>query len=330
MKANLKFVLNTHVHADHITSSGKLKSQVPGLQSVISRPSGALADVHVKHGDNVTFGEVSLGVRHTPGHTPGCVTYVLEAADEKETGAAFTGDALMIRGCGRTDFQGGSPDTLYDSVTREILSLPDRTVLWPAHDYTGRTTTTVGEEKAHNPRLGSSKTKEEFVALMNKRFDGSNYPGALDASLPANMVCGVFEGGTFGKKDQPVLHPSGFTWKPQVPDTVANHSEDVVKKQLGVAGVRLFDFRFTKQAAETAAPAGTALIASSREDAASNAQKAVHAGVIPAKLDTPMIMFCASGARSGLATARLDRMGYTNIVNGGTVEIVNKLAATKA
>jgi sulfur dioxygenase len=133
MKAKLKFVLNTHVHADHITSSGKLKAEVPGLQSVISKASGAMADVHVEHGDNVVFGEVSLGVRHTPGHTPGCVTYVLEASNEKEIGAAFTGDALLIRGCGRTDFQGGSAEALYDSVTREILSLPDRTMLWPAH-----------------------------------------------------------------------------------------------------------------------------------------------------------------------------------------------------
>jgi sulfur dioxygenase len=330
MEANLKFVLNTHVHADHITSSGKLKSQVPGLQSVISKPSGALADVLVEHGDNVVFGEVSLGVRHTPGHTPGCVTYVLEAADEKETGAAFTGDALLIRGCGRTDFQGGSPEILYDSVTTQILSLPDRTVIWPAHDYTGRTVSSVGEEKAHNPRLGSSMTKEAFMALMNKRYDGSNYPGAIDVSLPANMVCGVFENGTFGLKYQPILHPSGFMWKPKVPEIVANHPEDVVKKHLGVAGVRLFDFRYVEQAAAVAAFAGSVLIASSRDDAASNAQKAVHAGTIPAQRDTPMIMFCATGTRSGLATARLERMGYTNIVNGGTAEIVNKLAAEKA
>jgi rhodanese-related sulfurtransferase len=254
---------------------------------------------------------------------------VLEAADDTETSAAFTGDALLIRGCGRTDFQGGSPETLYDSVTAKILSLPDRTVIWPAHDYSGRTVSSVGEEKEFNPRLGSSKTKEEFVGLMNQRFDGSNYPGAIDASLPANMVCGVFEGGAFDKTGQPVLHPSGFTWKPKVDDIVAKHPDDVVKKQLDVAGVCLFDFRTTEQVAAMAALKGTVNIPSSRDSAAGNAQKAANAGTIPAKLDTPMVMFCSTGTRSGLAAARLGRMGYTNIINGGTVDDVNKIAATE-
>jgi rhodanese-related sulfurtransferase len=197
-------------------------------------------------------------------------------------------------------------------------------------DYMGRTVSSVGEEKAQNPRLGSSKTKEEFVALMNQRFDGSNYPGALDVSLPANMVCGVFENGTFDKGGQPVLHPSGFTWKPQVPEIVATHPEDVVMKHLNLAGVRLFDFRTTEQAAALKALVGTVLLPSSRDNAASNAQKAAHAGTIPAEFDTPMVLFCATGTRSGLAAARLARMGYTDIVNGGTAEIVNNIAAKKA
>jgi sulfur dioxygenase len=208
MRANLKLILNTHVHADHITSSGKLKKAVPGVRSVISEASGAVADVTVKHGDTVTFGECSLEVRSTPGHTPGCVSYV-----NSDKSFVITGDALLVRGCGRTDFQGGDPSILYDSVSSQIFSLPGSTIIWPGHDYSGRTCTTVEEEMANNPRL--SKTKEEFIDLMKKRFDGSSYPGMIDVALPANMVCGVFEDGTFEPNAVPVKHPGGFVWVPK-------------------------------------------------------------------------------------------------------------------
>ena len=192
LEAKLLYVLNTHVHADHITGSGKIKKLLNDqlerdikVQSVISKSSEAAADIHVNHGDKIKFGEQTLTVKSTPGHTPGCVTYILN--DQTH---AFCGDAILIGGCGRTDFQGGDPSTLYDSVWKEILSLPDETVLYPAHDYKGRTSTTVGEEKTYNERL--TKTKEEFIALMLERFDGTNYPKKLDASLPANMKCGVY------------------------------------------------------------------------------------------------------------------------------------------
>jgi len=178
----LKFVLNTHVHADHITGSGRLKKLLPSCSSVISSLSGAIADVKVSDGDTVQFGQQEVEVAATPGHTIGCVTYI-----HRRNGWAFTGDALLVRGCGRTDFQGGSAATLYSSVWDRILSLPDTTVLYPAHDYKGQTSTTVGEEKKHNPRL--TKTKEEFIELM----DGLNlaHPKRMEESVPANMVCGL-------------------------------------------------------------------------------------------------------------------------------------------
>ncbi|XP_071525512.1 persulfide dioxygenase ETHE1, mitochondrial-like isoform X2 [Panulirus ornatus] len=179
----LKFVMNTHVHADHISGTGLLKKLVPGCQSVISEESGATADTHVKHGDTVTFGNHELEVRSTPGHTNGCVTYVSHV--EK---FAFTGDALLIRGCGRTDFQEGSSETLYDSVKSQILSLPDDFLLYPAHDYKGQTVTTVVEEKEFNPRL--TKSKEEFINIMKNL--GLAYPKKIDVSLPANKVCGLY------------------------------------------------------------------------------------------------------------------------------------------
>ena len=180
----LKFVMNTHVHADHITGTGRLKKLAPGCQSVISEKSGGMADILVRDGDNIQFGEHSLQVSETPGHTEGCVTYI----DNNNT-RAFTGDALLIRGCGRTDFQGGSADTLYSSVWSRILSLPDHFSLYPAHDYKGVMVTSVAEEKLHNPRL--TKSQEEFVKIMEGL--GLPYPKKIDESLPANMVCGLYQ-----------------------------------------------------------------------------------------------------------------------------------------
>merc|ERR1712002_130629 len=125
---NLKYVMNTHVHADHITGTGRLKKLSPGCESVLSENSGAKADLLVKEGNTIKFGNQCLEIVETPGHTAGCITYI-----DRSNGRAFTGDALLIRGCGRTDFQGGSASTLYKSVWSKILSLPENFSLYPAH-----------------------------------------------------------------------------------------------------------------------------------------------------------------------------------------------------
>ena len=137
---DLKYVLNTHVHADHITGTGKLKDLHPSCKSVISQVSGAKADITLNEYDSINFGNRKVIALSTPGHTEGCLSYVLD-----DISAVFTGDALLIRGCGRTDFQGGSAKTLYHSVrSRLLLSLPDSTKVFPAHDYKGQTATTIG------------------------------------------------------------------------------------------------------------------------------------------------------------------------------------------
>lgn len=139
----------------------------------------------MQDGDRITFGNNRyVSVRATPGHTEGCVSYLTD--DQTKV---FTGDALLIMGCGRTDFQGGSAETLYDSVHRQLFTLSDDTLVYPAHDYKGRTHSTIGEEKANNPRLGGGKTKEEFVTFMaNLKLD---YPKKIDVAVPANLRCGI-------------------------------------------------------------------------------------------------------------------------------------------
>lgn len=180
----LKYMLNTHCHADHVTGSGQLKRLRAewGTQSVISTASGAVADVRVEDGDTLQFGGQTLRVLATPGHTAGCVTYLSEGG-----AAAFTGDALLVRGCGRTDFQEGDSAVLHASVHTKIFSLPAATRIFPAHDYKGRNLSTVWEESAFNPRM--TKDALEFATLMAGL--GLSYPKKIDVALPANLRCGL-------------------------------------------------------------------------------------------------------------------------------------------
>jgi len=184
----LKLCVNTHCHADHITGSGEIKKMRKEVKSVISKRAGAMADVLIDEGDVVQVGtSVKLKCLATPGHTDGCVSFVL--GDNTDV---FTGDALLIRGCGRTDFQGGSSETLFDGVTGKLFGgLPDTCKVLPAHDYKGRMVSTIGEEKRLNPRLGAGKTKEEFVQIMKDL--NLPYPKKIDASLPRNLKCGAEE-----------------------------------------------------------------------------------------------------------------------------------------
>eukprot|EP00928_Gymnodinium_smaydae_P078952 TRINITY_DN629_c0_g2_i1.p1 TRINITY_DN629_c0_g2~~TRINITY_DN629_c0_g2_i1.p1 ORF type:complete len:421 (+),score=72.06 TRINITY_DN629_c0_g2_i1:56-1318(+) len=180
----LKYVINTHCHADHVTSGGAIRKVRPDVKTIISKDSGAKADMHVQDGDKISFGNLGLEVRAVPGHTDGCVAFLLRS-DAKPM--VFTGDALLIRGCGRCDFQQGDAGKLYDSVHSQLFSLPAETLIYPGHDYKGRSVSTVEEEKQFNPRL--TKRRDEFVELMANL--GLPYPKRIDVAVPANMVCGV-------------------------------------------------------------------------------------------------------------------------------------------
>lgn len=185
---DIKYAINTHAHADHVTGTALFRTaeaeQGRKVVSVISEKSGAKADAKVKDGDVISFGGRSVSVRETPGHTNGCLTFVMD-----DLSIAFTGDTLLIRGCGRTDFQEGDAGTLYDSVHEKIFTLPSHCFVHPAHDYQGRTRSTVGEEIEFNPRLGKGNSKQDFIKIMGEL--NLSHPKMIDVALPKNMNCGV-------------------------------------------------------------------------------------------------------------------------------------------
>jgi len=182
----LAYVLETHAHADHITSAGKLR-ELTGAKAAV--PSGcgiAPAEMQLNDGDVLTFGNgEKVVVLHTPGHTAGSMSYVWR-------GNVFTGDTLLIDGCGRTDFQSGSADALYDSVTRKLFALPDDTRMWPGHDYKGQSVSTIGWEKRHNSRI-ANRSREAFVKLMGELRLPK--PKLIDVAVPANQNLGLPHGG---------------------------------------------------------------------------------------------------------------------------------------
>ncbi len=177
----LRWIVETHAHADHITSAAALAEHTGALTAAPGGCGIHTAAVQLAHGSSLSFGSETLRALHTPGHTAGSMSYVWRDH-------VFTGDTLLINGCGRTDFQSGSAQALYDSITEVLFKLPDETVVWPGHDYHGLTHSTIGQEKATNARL-AGRSREDFVALMNDLH--LPRPRRMDEAVPANLVSGI-------------------------------------------------------------------------------------------------------------------------------------------
>lgn len=189
----LLYSIETHAHADHITSSGKFR-QLTGAKIVYGENTGIKAiDIPIKDGESIPLGHFQLRAIATPGHTSGCTSYFVD-------GLLFSGDTLLIRGCGRTDFQDGDAGMLYDSITEKLFRLSDNTLVYPAHDYNGRSSSTIGEEKAWNPRVGGGRSRQGFVDLMNNL--NLDMPKRINEAVPANMRVGInFDPGRYLMQD---------------------------------------------------------------------------------------------------------------------------------
>jgi sulfur dioxygenase len=201
------FTVETHAHADHITSAGLLAEHT-GAKTVA--PAGCSIDTaswQLKDGEVLEFGAQQLKAMHTPGHTAGSMCFFW---DSQQGPQVFTGDTLLINGCGRTDFQSGSAQDMYSSLTDILFKLPESTTVWPGHDYKGQTKSTIGHEKRHNARI-AGKSLEEFVALM----DGLNLPRPkrIDEPVPANRTSGLRHDAHDGQPrlDAPDLAPRPAT-----------------------------------------------------------------------------------------------------------------------
>jgi glyoxylase-like metal-dependent hydrolase (beta-lactamase superfamily II)/rhodanese-related sulfurtransferase len=289
----LRYVLETHVHADHVTAAGRLRERL-GAKTVLGARAGVdCADRAVDDGDAIDFGRHSLEVRTTPGHTDGDVSYVLD-----DRSMAFTGDTLLIRGCGRTDFQQGDARAMYRSVHDKLLSLPDDALLYPAHDYQGRTVTTVAEERTYNPRLGGGRTEDEFVAIMAELHLAR--PRKIDESLAANTHC--------GRIGQAAAPPPPAPWAPLqrtptgVPEvTAAWVAEVVAREDIVIVDVRQPD----EWNDDLGHIAQAHLVSADRLESMAQTWD-------PA---TQIVTVCRSGGRSGRAALFLEHLGFHRVVS---------------
>lgn len=298
----LKYSLETHVHADHITASGLLRQRL-GAKTGVSALCGAeTADLQLAGGDILSLGDEKIKVIATPGHTGGSVSFLWQDK-------VFTGDSLLISGCGRTDFQAGDTATLYKSITEELFSLADETIVYPGHDYNERWVSSIGQEKLTNPRL-AGKSLAEFTKIM----DNLNLPmpKLIDQAVPANRYCGLDE----------------------------NERQDAVARRAGVAvaGASASDWVAAAKQAITEVTVETAkgLITSSevivvdvREESEHEAGAIENAILLPrgvlefqvgniealADKSVAVLVYCRTGGRSALATATLQQLGYENVVS---------------
>ncbi len=291
---NLVACLETHCHADHVTAAWLFKHSLDS-QIMASADSGIEGlDRQLAQGDIINFGNWHVSVIATPGHTDGCVSYLLN-----DKSMVFTGDSLLIRGCGRTDFQQGSASKLFQSIRDGLFSLPDECLVYPGHDYAGRTASSIAEEKAFNPRIGGQANENDFVGYMeNMQLP---HPKKLDIAVPANLKA--------GKPEDSVL-PKEPDWAPVIttysgvqeitPQWVASHKDQV----------HILDVRTKVEADEEGARIADAQLIPIDE---------LRERLDEVPDDKPVMTICRSGKRSVLAYLILKAEGRSEIasIQGG-------------
>jgi len=284
----LKYTLETHVHADHVTAAHTLK-QATGAQTAVCRDCNAQGyDRLLGDGDVILFGHEEILTIATPGHTPGSVSYLWRDR-------VFTGDTLLIGGCGRTDFQNGSAEALWTSITEKLFALDEQILVYPAHDYKGRRVSSIGEEKRFNARV-AGKTREEFLSIMSNL--NLPMPARIHEAVPANL-----EGGAGGPAIASALV------QPKV--AVQSVSAKQLAEALRAPGVQLLDVRTPEEFQALRIPGSVNVPLAALDPAA-----------LAASMDAndPVYVICQTGTRSQFAAAELRAAGFRRVVHvdGGT------------
>ncbi|MBO0758433.1 MAG: MBL fold metallo-hydrolase [Bradyrhizobiaceae bacterium] len=271
--------IDTHLHADHITGLGALRDRTQCITVMGEQTKADVVSMRVAEGDKLQIEKVSLDVLYTPGHTDDSYSYIM--GDR-----VFTGDTLLIRGTGRTDFQNGDPRQQYESIFGKLLKLPEETLIYPAHDYKGDTVSTIGEEKRHNPRLHVASV-EEYIELMNNLHLPN--PKMMDVAVPANMKVGL----------------------PQ--DVIARRGWSVTPAQafdlLGRADIAWVDLR------EESEREKDGVITGSLHAPYSNLQDNIRGGVLHELAKAApkrLIFYCAYGERSAMAVQAARAIGIAS------------------
>lgn len=289
----LIYALDTHIHADHITGAGELRKKL-GIKTAVSAEAEVpCVDIGLEDGQELLLGDKTIKVIATPGHTNTCVTYAFE-------GMIFTGDALLIRGCGRTDFQQGSSEKLYHSVHEKLFKLPEETVVYPGHDYRGHTSSTIGTEKKFNARLNERVTLPEFKKIMSELKLAN--PKKIHEAVPANLACGK-------PQDSRTLRPQIVDGIPEITvEDLLSHMNDVKNKKLKLIDVRRPD----EYTGELGHVEGAQLVTLGPE-LTNYLEKGDRSEEI--------VFICRSGGRSGSATTESQKLGYKFTINmaGGMI-----------
>ncbi len=282
----LKYILDTHIHADHITAADEIRKRTQAKTAVSVDAEVPSVDIPLADGQVLFLGSLKIKIISTPGHTNTCISYLIE-------NMIFTGDALLVRGCGRTDFQQGSSDKLYDSVHGKLYALPDSTIVYPGHDYRGHTSSTIGQEKKYNPRLSLTKSKTDFNAIMAELKLAN--PKKIHEAVPANLASGSLQ--------------EARTFSPEIVNGVPSIScESVFSK---INQIKIIDVRRSEEFMGELGHIPGALLISLGPSLTRYLENSDRSDEI--------VFVCRSGARSHTATAESVVLGYkfTSNMAGG-------------